>query len=227
MIYLKQKQSFKLINLENFKFDDDLTKTEIGSLMDGGLMYADNILAPEVVNELLQWDTWRSDQINLRQALRQFYVIDPDFKGEEFKNTTRLLRAISTFDTLWNLMERSFAGAKRSSLSNYWLTKEHLRQVYKPPIMMLWKDAPGYFLTPHLDNNTIVANLQIYLDPEESNLPIGTRWHYFRNHEESVVVPWRRNYGYFNVNCQTTFHSVENCSDSWRKSVVITWRICQ
>lgn len=214
-------QPKKLISLEKFSYTPELVP------IDGGVMFGQNILGPDVLEELLAWDEWRNDQINSRQALRRFNTVITTTNDDRVANTVKLLNQLNSIDVLWFLLEKSFAGSKRASINNFWITKNHLKQVLKAPILTICSDAPGYALSPHLDNNTIVANLQVYLDPEKSELPIATRWHNLRDHSRSGTVPWIRNSGYFNVNCQQTFHSVENCSDSWRKSAIITWRITE
>jgi len=99
------------------------------------------------------------------------------------------------------------------------LGKKYNRQL-KVQSVDLWFDSPGYFLKPHVDNQSIALSLQIYLSKEQHP---GTTLYQSENHTEYFdIFPYEFNCGYSMLNTNTSYHGLEyEVKQGIRKSLYI------
>lgn len=133
-----------------------------------------------------------------------------------------LVKAIDNFEMLEAFITKSYANSP-FSINNVWHGGiDTLRRLYNGSYLMINEDRP-FHLTPHSDTRVVIANIQIYVDPDDAEC--GTTFHDAKDWEVSQTLPFTPNTGYFQVNCDLGVHSVTHTKDFPRRSILMGWKI--
>lgn len=87
--------------------------------------------------------------------------------------------------------------------------------------LAIWKDLPGYTITPHKDRDLINLALQIYFTTAE-DLDLGTK---FKYNDTTLQAKYQNNYGYLMDNQNGVIHYLDNPvpHNHVRHSVYAVW----
>lgn len=141
---------------------------------------------------------------------------------EPMQTLQNLINYLDNFELMEHLITKSF-GTPDFTINNVWSGGiDTLRRLYKGPYLMVNEDGP-FMLHPHSDNRTLIANIQIYLEPY--NLECGTTFHMAKDWDYKRTLPFIPNTGYFLVNSDLGIHSVVNDQPLPRRSLLMGWMI--
>ena len=99
------------------------------------------------------------------------------------------------------------------------LQKKYNKQL-KVQSVDVWFDSKGYFLSPHVDNHSIVLSLQIYLGRDRQ--PGTTLYRSEHDTKYFDIFPYERNCGYSMLNTTTSYHGLEyKVTSGVRKSLYV------
>ncbi len=82
----------------------------------------------------------------------------------------------------------------------------------------VWQDLPGYYLTPHTDNESIKVAVQIYLSDNDQGTCL-----YNEKGEIVYKFPFRNNFGYSLLNNKNSMHGVPEIKNSGRISLYVRY----
>lgn len=191
-----------------------------------GLMVGDDILKPEVFDAIQKFDYNLCEPravYGYKRKTKEFCAGSKEVHATEAEQALQdLTDYLSDFELLESLIAKSYWHEK-INISSFWTGGiDTLRRLYRGAGLSINEDSP-FKLTPHSDNRTVIANIQIYLDPPDPD--IGTRFHDMMDMSNSQKLPFTPNTGYFLVNSDMGIHSVIHDKDIKRRSILFGWMI--
>lgn len=193
-----------------------------------GFMYGDNLLDSNLLKALDEFDYGLCTQI---KSLKRNSIFadktstDPSSKAL-LSTLDELVVQLREFEVLEKLINKSFEvrTIRDIPLDKFWANGiNSIKRLYSSMAVMLIEDSYGFSMAPHVDHKEIIANIQIYLDPD--GYDVGTIFHDVADWNKTMTVPFKKNSGYFCMNTDNAVHSIKNNYDIKRRSLIIGWTI--
>lgn len=147
---------------------------------------------------------------------------EKEHKDEASIALQKLIDHVGRFEVLEHLIQKSFIDSG-FNIGRFWANGiDGVRERYKGAGLAIYEDSQ-FTLSPHSDNRMVIANLQIYLSPNEPE--IGTRFHEYGNHVNYETLPFVPNTGYFMLNTEHGAHSVVHNKEVPRRSILLGWNL--